>query len=477
MSYIEGRSREQSLLLPESLDDYVPEHHVVRVIDAYVDQLGFKALGFNRAEAAVKGRPPYHPGDLLKLYIYGYMHRTRSSRELEKQTRRNVEVMWLLKGLTPDHKTIADFRRANGDAIRQVNRDFVRLCRTLELVDDQQIGIDGSKFKAVNSRSRHVNKRKLKDKLDRIDKRINSYLEELDKQDAEDAREREIDPAAIEEALKRLRENQQKTKAQQQQLEDSEDDQICMTDKDARAMRAGRHQSVIGYNVQIAVDTKNKLILAIDATNECNDRNQLYSMAEQARAILDVKELEVIADSGYSSENQVAKCAQDGILATLAKQQSNCNAKRGLYTKEQFVHDRASDSYRCPQGQTLTYRSQSNHHGRPVKLYRSDACKACTKRHLCTTNKQKGREISRGIHEELLEEAHRRFTGNRQMRLLRHKTVEHPFGTLKRAWQQDHFLMKGLKNIKTECGLSGLAYNLTRVINILGVPKLLGALT
>lgn len=477
MNHIQGMSRDQVLLFPERLDDYIPAHHLVRVIDAYIDTLDFLGLGFTHAQPHPTGRPSYHPGDLLKLYVYGYMHRVRSSRELEKQSRRNIEVMWLINKLTPSFKTIADFRRDNGPALRRVFRHFTLFCRDNALITGERVVIDGSKFKAVNSKERNLNERKLKEKIKRIDQRIEDYLKQLDEQDAEEeAEQSSVDPSAIEEALKRLKKNKQTAQQQLAQLHDSDAKQISLTDADARAMRSGQGASLIGYNVQTVVDSRHKLLVSVDVSNEGNDRQQLYPMAKQAKELLALEEMHVVADSGYSNEKQVARCHKDGIIPALPKQRFNGNKKQGDYCKEQFHYDPDKDCYRCPQGHELTYRSTSNHHGRQVKLYRTPACKHCAARPKCTQNKRKGREIARGIDEDHLDAADQRFRCSPELKTIRKQTVEHPFGTLKRGWNQGHFLMKSIKKVKAEISLSALAYNLTRAINTLGVPKLLQAM-
>lgn len=470
--YIKGIGRKQSTLLPECLDDFIHEEHFARVIDAFVDRLGMGEMNFKHYAPKDTGRPGYDPRDLLKLYLYGYMNRVRSSRELEKQCQRNIEVMWLIGRLAPDFKTIADFRKDNRQAVVNLFRHFVLWCRTQHLIGSDLISIDGSKFKAVNSPARNLNEDKLNDKLRHLDKRIEDYLTQLDQADERDQGE-PINREAIAQSLAHLQANRAQAQTQLEQLRHGTEKQISLTDADARAMRRGQQSSVVGYNVQTAVDSRHKLIVAVEVCNEGNDRNQLQNIASQAKTNLEQEQLHVVADSGYSNETQVANCVERNIIPALPKPKSNANAARGLYSKEDFRYDASHDCDHCPQGQALTYRSQSNHHGRQVKLYRSDACSGCAAREQCTTNQQKGREIARGIHEHLLEQAHQRFMHSREMALRRKSTSEHPFGTIKVIWNHGHFLMKTLKNVRTEIHLSAIAYNMTRIINIVGVPKLL----
>jgi transposase len=475
MEHISGVDRNQTVLLPESLEDYIHEEHPVRVIDAYIESLDLEKLGFKRVHTSHTGRRPYHPGDLLKLYLYGYNNRTRSSRELEKRTHRNIEVMWLLRKLTPDFKTIADFRKDNGSAIRHVMKEFTLFCQHLGLIKGELLAIDGSKFKAVNSKDRNLNKKKLNDKLRHIDKRIDKYLEQLDANDEQSEDAMSTDKQKIQNALEHLKKNKSQAERHLEQLEQSGEKQLSLTDEDARSMHSRSEGYVVAYNVQTAVDAEHKLIVAVDVSNEGNDRNQLYSMAKQSKELLGCDSLEVLADSGYSNEDEVAKCLKDKIIPSLPKQRSNVNDKRGLYSKERFEYNEEEDCYRCPQGQTLTYRSTSKHHNRQVKLYRSEACKNCQLKSQCTTNK-KGREIARGMNEGALEEAHQRFTDSPVFKIIRKSTVEHPFGTIKRIRYQGNFLMKRLKNVKTEISLSALAYNLARVIKIKGSKELIAAI-
>ena len=469
MPHLQGVSREAVILFPPTLDDYVALDNPVRFIDAFVDQLDLQALGFPRVVAAIEGRPAYPPADLLKLYVYGYLNRVRSSRRLERETQRNVEVMWLLKKLTPDHKTIADFRKDNAAALRQVCREFTGLCKALELFGGELVAIDGSKFLAVNSRQRNFSREKLKRALKDIDEKIQRYLAELDQQDAQEPDEIPVTAEDLKVKIAHLHTRQEHYQNLQHRLEASGETQLSLTDPDSRCMPAGQG-TLVGYNVQTAVDSKHKLIVAHEVTNAVTDQDQLAPIAQEAKQTLGVETLDATADKGYYDGQAVKDCLAQGITPYLPKPHTSVNQQRGLYTKDDFVYDPTRDTYRCPPGAELDFRFATVENGRAMRYYATAACRTCAARALCTTNKG-GRRITRWADEHLLDEMAARVKDHPEIVRLRKELSEHPFGTIKRAMGQGYFLMKGLVKVGTEMSLTVLAYNLKRALSILGVPR------
>lgn len=476
MPHLQGVSREAVVFLPSLLDEYIAADNPVRFIDAFVDQLDLQALDFQRVVAAVEGRPAYHPADLLKLYVYGYLNRVRSSRGLERETKRNLEVIWLLKKLTPDHKTIADFRKVHGEALRQVCRAFVQVCKALALFGGELVAIDGSKFLAVNSRQRNFSDTKLKRVLKELDEKIAAYREQLDQVDHAEEQPPEPHCADLQAKLDQLRERRVGYQAVQQTLAESGERQLSLTDPDSRSMPITGQRTVVGYNVQIAVDSKHKLIVEHAVTNDVTDQAQLSPMAMQTKDILGVGQLDVLTDSGYYDGQEVKQCLEAGITPYIAKPHTSVNQQRGLYTKADFVYDTQCDVYRCPQGAELEFRFDTIEAGRHIRYYKTVACQTCTARAQCTTN-QDGRRITRWVDEHPLEAMARRVAQHPEIMKLRKQLAEHPFGTLKRGWQQGYFLLKRLVKVKGEVALSILAYNLRRVLNLLGTATLIAAVT
>jgi transposase len=475
MPHLQGIDRNQTLQFPPRLDDYISAENPVRFLDVFVDQLDLQGMGFSHVETAAEGRPPYHPGDLLKLYLYGYLNRVRSSRCLERESQRNVEVMWLLKGLTPDHKTIADFRKVHPQALKQVFREFIELCKALELFGGEIVAIDGSKFLAVNSAQRNYSEKKLEKALKEIDEKLQRYLQVLDANDAAIPVPSDLTPEQYHQKIEVLKERQAKYQQIQTQLVESGETQISLTDSDSRAMKMGQGTDV-AYNVQIAVDGKYKLIAVAEVTNQVTDQAQLSPMATQAKATLEVEALTVLADRGYYDGEEVKQCLESGITPNIAKPITSVNQKRGLYTKQDFRYDPERDVYHCPAGQELEFRFDAVELGRHIRYYRTAACKNCPLKDKCTTNRD-GRRITRWVDEHLLEEMAQRLKVHPDYRIERSSLVEHPFGTLKRGMNQGYFLLKGLEKVRGEFSLSALAYNLKRVFNIVGVEKLISALT
>ena len=474
MSYIEGYCRTQRLLLPDLLDDYVTEENPVRFIDAYVESLDLERLGFARAQAALTGRPAYDPRDLLKLYIYGYLNRIRSSRRLERETHRNVELIWLLRKLRPDFKTVADFRKNNTKALQALFREFVPLCKQLNLFGAELLAIDGSKVKAVNSKHKNFTKTKLEKALKDIDEQVAKYLSALDASDREESSVHQPTGEELQQKIESLKERQQRYHGFVQEITASGETQLSLTDPDSRSMPKSPKVDV-GYNVQIAVDSKHKLIVAQDVTNAVTDDDQLSPLAMRAKETLGVERIRAVADMGYYHGHEIKACDEAGIDAYVPKPSTSANTKLGLFGKERFSYDPQQDCYRCPGGAELTFRFETTELGRHIRYYATAACRRCPLKEQCTRNKD-GRRITRWVDEHILERMEERLKATPEIMQERKQLVEHPFGTIKHANDQGYFLMKGLKNVRAEFSLSCLAYNLKRVINILGVPRLLVAL-
>jgi transposase len=470
MSYIEGTQREQYILFPESIDEYITEDNPVRFIDAFISNLDLDRMGFGRTQPASTGRPAYHPADLLKLYIYGYQNGVRTSRRLERESQRNIEVMWLLRKLTPDFKTIADFRKDNRSAFKKVFSQFTLLCRQWDLFGGELVAIDGSRFKGVNSSQRNFTRAKLKRMLKSTDERIDQYLKELDEGDAREEEPRRITAAELKERIAGLKKRQKERQEMLDQIESGEKDQVSLTDSDCRRMsRNGKTE--VGYNVQIVVDHKHHLIVEQEVTNEVTDRDQLGRMALQARDTLEADNLIVVADMGYSHGKEIKVCEEAGIETYVARPKTSANRKLGLYPKESFRYDRENDCYICPQGEVLTYRFDTFEQGREIRYYVGKTCRRCSMKSHCTRNKE-ARRLTRWVDEDLLDEVQERVKAHPEVMNKRKELVEHPFGTIKYWNDQGHFLMRGLEKVRGEFSLSALAYNMKRVMNILGVTRM-----
>jgi len=474
--FVEGVDRGQSTLFPDRLEDWIGDDNSVRVFDVFVDQLDLGSLGFDRVAPQATGRPSYHPSVLLKLYIYGYLNRVQSSRRLEREAGRNVEVMWLTGRLVPDHKTIADFRKDNGPAIRKVCARFVTLCRHLGLLAKASVAIDGSKFKAVNNRDRNFTAAKMKRRMAQIEESVGRYLHQLDSADRQEpSLAQTMKTTRLAEKIERLKEEMARLEALEAERRERPDRQISLTDPDARSMAtAGRGSGTVGYNVQTAVDTEHHLIVTHEVTNVGNDRAQLSPMAKQTKEVLEVDELDVVADRGYFDSEEILACDQAGITVTLPKPQTSGNKAKGRFVKADFRYLADEDVYLCPAGERLAYHYTNEEAGLTLRRYWTNACQHCTIKKRCTTGKE--RRIRRWEHEEVLEAVQRRLDENPQAMRQRRETVEHPFGTIKARMGATHFLMKRLKNVRTEMALSVLAYNLTRVMNIIGIRPLIQAM-
>ena len=471
--FIEGEERRQTTLLPDSLEDYVAEDNPVRVIDAFIDELELRALGFSGAVPEATGRPAYHPATLLKIYLYGYLNRIQSSRRLERETQRNVELMWLTGRLMPDFKTIADFRRDNGPAIRAACAQFVVLCRQFNLFTQAVVAIDGSKFKAVNNRDKNFTVAKVTKRIEQVEASIARYLGALDRADRQDDDVTEAKTTRLKEKIEGLRRQMRSLKEMGRQVEAAPDKQVSMTDPDARSMAtSGKGTGIVGYNVQIAVDAEHHLIVAHEVSNIGSDRAQLSSMGHKAREATGCEKVTVLADRGYYNGDEVLACEGTGILPVIPKTQTSGNAKRGLFTVANFIYDAENDRYTCPAGKFLTRGKVRTDRRDNIDHYRNlTACATCVLKSRCTPDKVK--RLKRWEHEGILDKMQARLDRMPEAMTIRRQTVEHPFASLKAWMGSTHFLTKTLPRVQTEMSLQVLAYNMKRMINIFGAKPLM----
>ncbi len=474
--FVEGGDRRQGVLLPEYLDEYVSENNPVRVIDVFVDELDLLALGFDGAIPQSTGRPGYHPATLLKLYIYGYLNQVASSRRLERECQRNLEVMWLVGRLAPDFKTIADFRRDNGPAIRATCRQFVAVCRQLDLFAEAIVAIDGSRFKAVNTRGRNFTRASIQRRMEQVEASIDRYLgmlETADRHDGEVARQKSV---RLKERLDSLRAQMRAFKALEREVHAAPDQQISLTDPDARAMATtGKSTGLVGYNVQSAVDTKHHLIVTHEVTNVGHDRAQLSSMAAQAMGAIGVETIEVIADRGYFAGEEIRACEAIGATPYVPKPLTSGAKAGGRFGKQDFVYVAEKDVYRCPAGHHLPRHMTTIEDGMAMHRYWDRAsCASCSLKPRCTPGNE--RRIRRWEHEQVIEAMQERMDRAPNVMRVRRATVEHPFGTIKAWMGATHFRLKTLEKVKTEMSLHVLAYNIKRAIQILGVRPLMQAI-
>lgn len=473
--FVEGQDRQQQALLPRCLDDFIAADNPVRVVDAFVGELDLAAHGFDGVRPAATGRPSYHPAVLLKIYIYGYLNRVQSSRRLERECQRNVELMWLTGELAPDFKTIADFRRDNGAGIRSVCGRFVQLCRELKLFDQAVVAVDGSKFKAVNNRDRNFTPSKIAKRRELIDKSIQQYLGALETADRTQPEELQAKTAHLNDKLERLRQHMRKLERIEQELKAQPSGQISLTDPDCRSMATrGKGSGLMAYNVQLAVDAKHHLIVAHEVSNVGHDRQQLNPMALAAREAMGKKRLRVLADRGYYSGVQIKACEDSGIAAMVPKPMTSGAKFEGRFHKGDFMYIARDDEYQCPAGQRAIYRFTREENGLQIRRYWSSACPNCPMKARCTPSDY--RRISRWEHEAVLDKAQRRLDRQPEAMTMRRCTVEHVFGTLKHWMGWPHLLTRTLPRVSTEISLQVLAYNLKRVINILGMTRTMKAM-
>jgi transposase len=474
--FVEGSDRGQSTLFPECVADWIGEDNPVRVIDVFVEELDLADLGFGGVNPEVTGRPSYHPAVLLKLYIYGYLNRVQSSRRLEREAGRNVEVMWLTGRLAPDHKTIADFRKDNGRAIRQVCARFVALCRAMGLLTQASVAIDGSKFKAVNNRDRNFTRAKMERRMAQIEESVARYLQQLDTADRQEPSEAlKTKTSRLKEKIAKLKEQMQRLAKLRVRMLAAPDQQISLTDPDARSMEtSGRGSGVVGYNVQVAVETAHHLIITHEVTNVGTDRSQLAHVSNETKATLGAESLDVVADRGYFNSEEILACENAGITVTLPKPMTSNSKAQGRFGKQDFRYVAQQDVYICPAGERLAYHYTTEENGLVLRRYWTNACQSCAIKHSCTTGKE--RRITRWEHERVLEAVQRRLDEHPEKMRQRRETVEHPFGTIKSWMGSTHFQMKTLKHVGTEMALHVLAYNMKRVMRILGVGGLMEAI-
>jgi transposase len=474
--YIQGEDRSQVTLLPECLDDFIAQDNTVRVVDVFVNELDLAALGFEGVLPSITGRPGYHPSVLLKLYIYGYLNRIQSSRRLERECQRNVELMWLTGRLAPDFKTISDFRKDNGRGIRNACKRFVSLCRELKLFTQSIVAIDGSKFKAVNSRERNYTQGKIAVRERELEENIQRYLDALETADRAQPEHLQLTADRLQDKIAKLRQKMHDLQEVKAQLQAQPDGQISLTDPDARSMSTHRMigKSMVGYNLQAAVDAQHHLIVAHEVTNAGSDRAQLSKMALAARQALDKPDLQAFADRGYYSSLEIKACHDAGIATYVPKSMTSNAKAQGRYSKEDFIYIAHDDEYQCPQGKRAIHRFTTMEDKLNIRIYWSSACPTCPGKAQCTTSNY--RRIRRWEHEDVLDTAQQRLEQKPDAMVLRKSTVEHVFGTLKHWMGWTHFLMRRKVNVATEMSLHVLAYNLKRVIQILGVNNLIHAM-
>lgn len=476
--FIAGLDRRQMTLLPECVDDYVGEDSPVRAVDAFIDMLDLGAIGFD-VEPEATGRPGYHPATMLKLYLYGYLNQVQSSRRLERECGRNLELIWLTGRLKPDFKTIADFRKDNGPAVRKVCQQFVALCRDIDLLDAEIVAIDGSKFKAVNAKARNYTREKLRRRLGEIDEAITRYLAELDRADEVLSQTGMTMPKArIARTIKKLahyKKEAETLRAIGRRMDTTGETQVSLTDPDCRAMATTSKQPrVVGYNVQSVVETKHHLIVAHEVTNHGYDRDALSMMARAAKDVMARETIEAVADKGYYSGEEIVAAEKAGVAVTVPKPNTSNAGAVGRFDKADFVYMPDEDTYLCPAGERLTYHFTSELDGKMMRSYWTTACETCPIKSKCTTGKE--RRVRRWEHEAILDRVQKRLDDNPEKIPLRSKTVEHPFGTIKAWMGATHFKMRTLANVATEIALHVLAYNMMRVMAVLGVPRLVEAM-
>lgn len=471
MRYIEGKTdRNQISFAPISFDEMIEESNPVRVMDAFIEMLDIKALGCSHYETSVTGRMPYNPKDMLKLYVYGYFNGIRTSRKIEKECHRNIEVMWLVRGLSPDFKTIADFRKDNKKAVIGIFKEFSMFCEELNLIGKEIVAIDGSKFRASNSRHKNFTKRKVEKMLSHYEAAAKKYIELLESSDSNEEENGKVDVNQIEEKL--LRAKKRIDELYQLQKEVEENGEVSITDPDARHMSVSNNGTDIAHNVQIAVDSKNHLVVAVDVTSNAADNGQLYPMAEQVKRELSIDEITVLADKGYYNGKDLKSCEENGITAIVSKQRFGNSTGDENYSKDKFVYDKLKDVYRCPMGHELARKSGEK---AKKRKYQGTECDDCPNKSKCTTN-TKGRIVSPADYQEYYDRADTLFAENIELYKQRQMIVEHTFGTVKRAFGYTYFLQRGHENVKCEGYMHFFIYNLKRVINIMGITPLINAI-
>jgi transposase len=477
MGHKKGESRDQKILFPDTIDDYIENNNPVRFLDAFVEHLDAKRLEFKYADAKQTGRPPYDPKDLLKLYIYGYLNRVRTSRRLEKETYRNVEVIWLMRGLKPDFKTIAEFRKNNKSVFKKIFREFNKLCRKMNLFGNELLAIDGSKFKASNNKNKNYTENLLKIKLNEIDEKIDKYFKDMDELDEEES-ENNLSIEELQKKISNLDEKKEYFQKLNRKIKNMGERQISLTDPDSRSF-PNKYKVDVGYNAQIAVDEKHHLIAEQDVTNNVNDTNELSKISINAKHELSVEKIKVVADAGFSNVKEIKACEGNGIEAYVPIKHTSINIKRGLFSKDDFKYNAKKNCYICPAGEILYKKFERNEKRRNkrrdlIYYLTNNKCRYCPIKDKCTSAKY--RRITRTPEDYVMDLMHERLLKHPHILKTRKEIVEHVFGTMKFWNEQDHFLMRGLEKVKSEFSLSALAYNITRVINIMGVERMIEAL-
>jgi transposase len=480
MEYIQGKPRSQIVLIESSLEEKIEPDNPVRIIDGFVNSCKLEEFGFTHAKHAPEGRPPYNPADLLKLYIYGYLNRVRTSRLLERECKRNLEMMWLLNELTPDHNTIANFRRDNAKAIKLVFRKMVTMCKRLDLIGGKVIATDGTKLRAQNSKKNNYNQKKIDDHLAYIENKLHEYLDALDVADTAETMglDPEIDREQIRERIARLNEKKQQYKKLEQQLIETRQEQISTTDPDSRKLAVRQNILEVCYNIQTSVDNKHYLPIDFKTTNN-NDTHALANMTVRAKAILGNTEFIELADKGYHTGEEIRKCHEAGIetLVAIPKTPVSSQAPDPTYNQDQFRYDKENDCYFCPQEHKMTSSGTwYQHHPYKTKQYKTKSCTGCPVKALCTKAK-KGRVIERNENIENTQRNKIAIENNKELYKRRQEIVEHPFGTIKRQWGFDYTLMKGKKKVDGDVGLIFIAYLFTRLMNIMGLKTIMEAIS
>src|ERR1700687_1230998 len=465
--FIDESHRFQGMLLPERVDEYVSDENPVRIIDAFVGELDLAKLGFEGMEPKSTGRPCYHPATMLKIYLYGYLNRIQSTRRLEQEARRNLELMWLVGRLAPDFKTLADFRAENAAAIVNVCREFIVLCRRWGLFTQATVAIDGSNFKAVNHRDRNFSSGKMKTRMALIEQSIAEYLKQLDRMDRKETPSTPRQAARLKERIATLKDEMSRLEGLKTRMEATPDGQVSLTDPDARSMASqGKGTGIVGYNVQSAVDAQCHLIVTHEVTNIGSDRDQLYKMAEKAREAMGTEALTAVADRGYYKSEEILACHEAGIVPIVPKSMTSTAEANGRFGKEAFRYVPRLDEYRCPANQRLKRHMTTVERGLTLHRYWTSKCGSCGLKSRCTPGTE--RRVTRWEHEDVLVTMQRRLDRDPQKMQIRRQTAEHPFGTLKAWMGATHFLTRTLGRVSTEMSLHVLAYNLKRMMKIMG---------
>jgi transposase len=478
MDYIQGKPRTQIVLIDSSLEEKIEQDNPVRIIDEFVNRCNLEEFGFTHARHASEGRPPYHPGDLLKLFIYGYLNRIRTSRLLERECKRNLELMWLLNELTPDHNTIANFRKDNPKAIKQVFRNMVTLCKRLDLIGGKVVAIDGTKLRAQNSKKNNFNQKKIDDHLAYIENKLHEYLDAIDVADiAEDlGLDPELDKEKIKEKIAKLNAKKLQYKKLEKQLIETGQEQISTTDTDSKKLAVRQNILEVCYNIQASVDAKHNLPIDYKTTNN-NDTHALANMAARAKSILGHDGFTALLDKGYHTGSEISRCHEMNIETLVAVPSLSTQAPDPAYNIDQFIYNANTNTYQCPQGNILytngSWYDKGGDH--KIRQYKTKACKHCPDRDHCTKAKN-GRMIERSEFTEAVQRNKNAIENNRELYKKRQEIVEHPFGTIKRQWGFDYTLMKGKKKVDGEVGLIFIAYLFTRMRSILGKDGLFEAI-